>query len=326
MYRIRLTAGALASIRFAPSPLLEASVLMRHKWSPAWTMTRTPWTSRVVARDVPGLRLLPALYGACGSYVPDFLTPVPGEGDLDAELHAVATTAPERIAAELRAVAGDPDRDGRAAGLDGLLRLLERGEQDCARLAADELALFWRLALAPEWETVRARAEVDIERHAILAAREGLGRALTALHPTVDFHEDVLSVVHVSETSLYADREVVLIPSVVLTDGCGVGEDTLGERATTVIYPMRRIDPDLRRPGRSALAEVLGATRVRLLAAVARPRTTTQLARNHRLAPATVSYHLGRLHRCGLVTRHREGASVYYQHTAEAGRLLRTGG
>ncbi|WP_399030652.1 ArsR/SmtB family transcription factor [Streptomyces sp. 15-116A] len=42
----------------------------------------------------------------------------------------------------------------------------------------------------------------------------------------------------------------------------------------------------------------------------------------HFLSPATVSYHLGVLHRAGLVTRARAGRSVVYRHTPAGARLV----
>jgi DNA-binding transcriptional ArsR family regulator len=68
--------------------------------------------------------------------------------------------------------------------------------------------------------------------------------------------------------------------------------------------------------------ELLGATRARLLADLDHPRTTVELGDRHFLAASTVSYHLGILHRSGLVTRVRTGNRVLYQLSSRAAALL----
>lgn len=68
--------------------------------------------------------------------------------------------------------------------------------------------------------------------------------------------------------------------------------------------------------------DLLGATRARLLADLDLPRTTLELGERHFLAVSTVSYHLGILHRSGLVTRVRDRNRVLYQHSSRAAALL----
>ncbi|GAA3475570.1 winged helix-turn-helix domain-containing protein [Streptomyces yanii] len=63
------------------------------------------------------------------------------------------------------------------------------------------------------------------------------------------------------------------------------------------------------------MAQLLGSTRAGLLTALAQPASNAELAARHFLSPATVSYHLGVLHRAGLVTRSRSGGSVLYRRT-----------
>jgi DNA-binding transcriptional ArsR family regulator len=51
-------------------------------------------------------------------------------------------------------------------------------------------------------------------------------------------------------------------------------------------------------------------------------RSTADLATRIGYTPGTVSYHLGALHRAGLVTKVRAGRHVLYQRTAHAAGLL----
>jgi DNA-binding transcriptional ArsR family regulator len=68
----------------------------------------------------------------------------------------------------------------------------------------------------------------------------------------------------------------------------------------------------------------LGAGRASVLLGVIAPRTTTELARQHRLSPATVSAHLARLkaRAAGLVEPHRSGKRVYYRLSYAGESLL----
>ncbi|MFE2101233.1 ArsR/SmtB family transcription factor [Streptomyces sp. NPDC059468] len=69
-----------------------------------------------------------------------------------------------------------------------------------------------------------------------------------------------------------------------------------------------------RRPAGSptALADLLGRPRARILALLAEPGSTTGLAHRLGVSTGTVSRHLGVLHRAGLVTRARHGHLVLY--------------
>ncbi|MET8243199.1 helix-turn-helix domain-containing protein [Streptomyces sp. NPDC005202] len=70
---------------------------------------------------------------------------------------------------------------------------------------------------------------------------------------------------------------------------------------------------------------MIGQARLVLLTDLGSPRTTTELAERQHMSASTVSYHLLRLHRVGLLNRMREGSRVYYQRTSEADRLVTRG-
>ena len=78
--------------------------------------------------------------------------------------------------------------------------------------------------------------------------------------------------------------------------------------------------------GRAArsLSALVGRTRASLLAALALPSTTTQLARQLDLSPAAVSQHLKILKDTALVSARRRGRMVLYQRTPAASALLET--
>jgi DNA-binding transcriptional ArsR family regulator len=60
------------------------------------------------------------------------------------------------------------------------------------------------------------------------------------------------------------------------------------------------------------LAQLVGASRARVLAALKQPRTTAELAADLELAASTVSAHLSALAEAGLLERQRSGRAVYY--------------
>jgi DNA-binding transcriptional ArsR family regulator len=100
--------------------------------------------------------------------------------------------------------------------------------------------------------------------------------------------------------------------------------DPCHERGTVMHYRAR---PGVDRQADSAsgpTAGVMGRTRAALLASLDTARTTQELSRLHGRATATISYHLTRLHRAGLLTRRRSGLHVYYQRTPSAEALLRS--
>jgi DNA-binding transcriptional ArsR family regulator len=84
----------------------------------------------------------------------------------------------------------------------------------------------------------------------------------------------------------------------------------------TVIYPARGVallwESNEEAP---ELAGLIGATRARILTALAAPQSTSELAAQLGLTPGGVSQHLSALARGRLVVRRREGRVVLYART-----------
>ncbi|WP_426506388.1 helix-turn-helix domain-containing protein [Dactylosporangium sp. McL0621] len=76
----------------------------------------------------------------------------------------------------------------------------------------------------------------------------------------------------------------------------------------------------------AALAALVGRARARLLAELAAPASTTDLARRTGLTPGGVSQHLAVLRASGLVSAHREGRAVINVRTGTAEVLLDANG
>ncbi|MFI9236991.1 ArsR/SmtB family transcription factor [Streptomyces sp. NPDC053079] len=314
MIEISFTADSLAKTRFEISPLMQAGVLLY----PGHPAAPEPRERR--------LYLLDAMRRDVGTYAPDFLTPALGPKpagfpDIDAALHQVASTPAHVVARQLRRLI-----DSRG-GEDGsaVCRYLELGEREFAQRIAGEMEAFWKLGIGPRWASIVARAEDDIERRAAVIVRHGLSAVLGALHPGIAYRDGVLTLERVPAVAgTPAVGPLTLFPSPVAT-GWLVNVDPWGERGPYLVYPVRRPGraPASPPPPPPALANVIGHSRLALLADLgAAARTTTELAELHCLSASTVSYHLGQLHRSGLVSRARSGKRVYYRRTAKANLLL----
>ncbi|MES5825195.1 winged helix-turn-helix domain-containing protein [Streptomyces sp. RG80] len=324
MIELTVDADGLARSRFAVSPLHEVvATLLPFGLRPA--PDADPWVAR--ARRVlrrARLPLLSALALDGGGYVPDFLSPHPAgpAPTVEEELERVRSTAPERVMGELEAL-----RDGRpASGLAGVelpaevRRAMARGGASVARQTADELRRYWDLAFAPHWEAARAVLDAEVDRCAGALARRGAAGMFNSLHPDVRWAEGALRVESRFTIRLTVPL-VVVVPSLVAPrPAVAVDPVPPWQRPPLLAYPVRD-RPAVPATPSAELAGLLGSTRAGLLAALSRPASTAQLAARHFLSPATVSYHLGVLHRAGLVVRARDGRAVLYRRTPEGSRL-----
>ncbi len=315
MVAIGLSAGGVARVRFAISPLWETIASIRVLRDPGAHAIHLPWVRRVRPRlaALPGgglvgselWRLVPPGPG----YVPDFLTPAPAGlfADLPAELSAMLATPAGEVAAQL----GDSRR------LEGAGELLER-------LAA-QLVDYFDLALADDWPRIRQLLEAEVFTRARALAADGVGGLLNDLHEQVRWADDTLSVAQrwCTADDVPDGGGLVLIPSVfvwpsILTVSTG--------RLAQLAYPPRGTgalwEPPARTP--DGLAAVLGRTRARLLVELSAPASTTALAARTGLSAGGVSQHLAALRAAGLVTSHRDGRSVLNIRTGVADALLGT--
>ncbi len=322
--RLRMSADVIAGTRFAVSPLMEIVVLLIQSRSARRRSNGHDWARSLNSALDSRLPLLSSLHHGYRGYVPDFITPQPaGHFDgVDDELHQVATAPTPCVAREMDTLFHGASWGQVSNTLPRALRTaVERGERTFAQQVAEELELLWRRVLVPHWPTLISQSERDIDQRAKLTARHGLGITLSSLHHAATFHDGTLALSGPFEAELDAAAPLVLVPSAITANGIFAVIDPTGTRGPFLTYPARRP----RQPDRASgplLSEVLGHTRLELLQNLARPHTTTELAHLHHLAPATISYHLTRLHRAGLLTRHRDRNRVFYQRSTNATQLL----
>ncbi|BCJ46903.1 ArsR family transcriptional regulator [Actinoplanes ianthinogenes] len=321
MLRFEVDAEDLLRTRFAVSPIFELQSLIRVLALPAPGLPES-WLSRFrpafdQLREQPGLAASLALKTAKSGA--NFYAPPPRgmaqtiEQDLDAIRSWPLGAAREeidwylarrRVTAETRAFLYAGDVLDRFAGF---------------------LELAWSALLAAEWPQMRAVCERDVVHRAAELGRSGWAAALAGLGPRVRWHDSGIELsAHTGPAGALGGAGLLLVPSVLIWPGTAVFGDDPWPKA--VIYPARGVGA-LFEPAPptvpDALAALLGRSRARLLAALAEPASTTQLAAVFGLATGAVGDHLAVLHRAGLVSRARSGRSVLYARTVLGDQVLR---
>jgi hypothetical protein len=301
-----------------------------------------PWVrtvrARLAAADLGAdFALLTELVDRKSWYIPDFLFPIPATPapSIEAELATVADTCAERIAFELTlAFDGAPVRTRAidTAAVDKLRRpmpgpiahALRDGETAFAKRLAVALEQYWTVALAPDWPLIQTVLEEDLLVRGRSLATEGAAQLFADLHPALRWDGAELTLESPHEVDLTANGNGLVFAPCVFTEArpfCiieSLSRVMLGYRArgSAKVWNGGTADP----PPKGTL---LGDRRTKLLADLDVPRAAHQLAARQLLAPPTVSYHLGLLHRAGLVRRRRVGKQIFYERTPTAEALLR---
>ncbi|PSL52857.1 helix-turn-helix protein [Saccharothrix carnea] len=254
------------------------------------------------------------------TYTPDLLTPQPGTDAhrrdlIDEQIAQIEAAAQEDLETQVFTYTETHwSRPLRAA----TRRIAESGRMQ--RRLANGLARFWRDTLADGWPELRSIIDRDIAHRATAIATHGIGRTLGALHPDVDWAGDAVTLARSRDGEIdVTGRDLVLAPGVLNWSDVVIQVDVPGQ--FVLYYPAQRIGAGRDR-GSGGIVRVVGNTRATLLSDLDTARSTAELATRLGYAPATVSYHLGALHRARLVTKVRDGRYVLYQRTAQATRLL----
>ncbi len=320
MIQLRLGVADVARTRFEYSPLGEVVQSLYQLSSRQVSLLHRPWweATRDRLRGVD-MALLRAVVPA-GAYVADFLFSAASRGgDLEAQLASLAESDPAVLRADLEAVwqrepMPEPAR-----------RLAGEGAAGARRLA-DVLWRYWSVAVEPHWRQLHAVLRDDVAYRAGQLTGGGVDALLSGLHPEVSVRGEVLRIDkprHEADHDLGGDG-LVLFPSVFAWPHLMV--DKAPGRPATLVYAARGVGTlwgrGSRPAGDEALGALLGHSRAAILAYVASPRSTTEIAGELGQSAPSVSFHLSVLRRSGLVTSWRSGRRVLYQRTQLAEGLL----
>jgi len=336
---LELDVADLAATRFAISPLSEtvrAVQLLGDRETPAVNAPWVRWArSELSWRPLRLPRLWPLIVNGLPTH-PEFLVPAPESRmpELGAELARLRATPAGAVRASLHRVwEGHP-------WPESARELAARPRESLAEIAAEIDDSYHRL-IAPHWERIRPVLEADIAYRAGLLAGGGARSLFSDLHPDLHWSGGTLTLTDTDQgpspfkVTLGPDG-VVLMPSIF--NWPRVSPSRATSTQTIMLYPARGAATvweggawaDSASAGeggdREEAAEaLLGAPRVRLLAALRSPATTTALARRLGVTPSAVSQHLAVLHRGGLVDKRRSGRTVLYQTTGLGFALLGAG-
>ncbi|MFI6849201.1 ArsR family transcriptional regulator [Kitasatospora sp. NBC_00085] len=318
MHRFRLGLADLATTWFACSPIQEAALSLRMWTHPGVYVLQAPAFERLrPAFERLDSTLLRSLV-AGNRWIPDFLTPRPAtpSADFRTELAVVRALPPEQLRPELEQTflpQGAPLPAPLAAGLADPARLLAR--------IADALEEYWEVCLSPTWwPQARAVLEADLVYRARVLSQHGAAALFADLDHRLHWEDGVLSINRrwsAQDHDITVDgRGLVLTPTFFAR---GAVTMISNDRAPQIGYPARGQGGMAGRPAPvtpRALEQLLGAPKARLLAVLAEPASTTDLAYRLGVTPGAISQHLAVLYRTGLVTRARHGRSVLYSRSA----------
>lgn len=305
----------LIASRFAISPLVET---MHAHWVLAGHFpagVHGPWSERRreayrrLADEHPVLRAAAAISGNAGAANVSFIAPPPTAADVpfEEELAAVRATPPAQAHAEIRRVLAQ------RPPVPSWVRELLLGPEVVARFAQAYEAL-WTRILSHDWPRLRATLQRDVVHRAGRLAAYGWGTALEDLSPQVRWRAGgriELELVSPGRSVRLDGKGLLFLPSAFVGRIGAYLEDAW---PYAMVYPARGTGAPERAPDRH-LAGLIGRSRARVLAELAEPATTTQLAALLGQSVGTTGGHIAALRRTGLIAGTRTGRSVLYART-----------
>jgi DNA-binding transcriptional ArsR family regulator len=304
MIRLRLGVDDVARTRLAaPSPYCELSVSAQVIQQPTSSFRRL-CAARGVRLPASASHLL-ELVPAHGN-VPDFLAPE-GAHSLEEALDVVVSTPAPMIRNNLATL----PRPGASSWMLNLAH-------GCVS-ARKELALSFRdyhdQVLKLLWPAIEHVVEADLRFRAWQLATKGVAATVDGLHPGIRWRDGVVELAGPLDADVdLAGRGLQLMPSLWTRPGF-----TVAWTQPTLVYPLARfawMAPAGTKSHRDPLAAVLGATRARVLRALADEHTTSGLAHALGISLTSASTHAAVLRDAGLVTSRRQGRSVRHTLTS----------
>lgn len=314
-------AGVDVRVQFCLSPLCSTIASLLEACSTSWWPAPTDGWRHVLAQtgEIPELADLRCYtaYPVLPRFLASRLTePAPRFRD---QIDEIAATTPDEVQADLAETFGD-------AVPDHYEEFTRNPTRALTRITA-ALRTYHDRVVAPRWPAIRPVLEREIVRQAYTMATRGSHSALNDVHPFIAVADDMLRVGPPGtegQCGTVADRLIMLTPLVcgregVIADVTGPGPIKIGYAAPAARMVWAKTAANA---VSAEFDQLLGTARAAIVRLLTGPSTTTDLAAELNLAPATVSEHLAQLRRSGLVESTRSGRYVYYGRTTTAERLL----
>jgi DNA-binding transcriptional ArsR family regulator len=314
--RFHLTSDDLARVRVAsqPDPLWEVllSVHLLGKRDGALVFDR--WRRRTRPGLNPAMRPLFELAPPSG-YSADFLTPPHAGGDVGAAIETVLSTPRPRLRDHIDRLAGPVDSVG----------ALRTGQPSALRRLGKALADYHRLGVGPYWKEIDDGLCAERARLARAFLDGGTERALAALRPFAVWEPPVLSLPgHPEDRDVHLDgRGFTLLPAFFCWRAPTTLEDP--DSPQVLVYPIQHDLDWLTRDHTTTrpLGALIGRTRAEVMEVLAEaPLTTSDLARQAKISPASASEHATVLRDAGLLLSRRHRNCVYHALTRLGSELL----
>ena len=313
MLRVHFTADDLLRTRFAPTPAplmeLALAVAALQRQDPVFAGWRSTNLAALPRAARPLLQLVPPTGAG-----PRFLDPV--SDGLDDGLAAVLSAPTPFVRRELRRVCG--------AGLPVTpwVQALYARDRQAWWTLGEAVRTAYEALIRDSWTRICRGHRADVAWRGRAAGELGLREALGMIHPRARWRGTTLEVDVEHELAVTAGgRGVTLLPTVFGAERPLI--DTHPDGSLLIVYPaltpLPLVDDS---PAADPLADLLGRTRAAVLELAAAPRTTTELARELGVSPATVSQHTRTLRAAGLLSSERAGKAVLHTITPLGDRVL----
>lgn len=319
-----LSGEQIRDVEFSTSPLwdlLGSRLVLR--W-PARHSQHAAWINQVQPLDAHASfaehrRVLDALIRPYG-WIPGFLRPssMATPRTWAAERALIATTTPDRLRSRLLGL------EKRSPLPDLVLTMIAEPEAALAKVIA-AIDAWWEVGVEPHWPRIAAALDADIEHRRHTLHTRSPQKLFSSIDRRLRWDGATLHLPSESgDTCTHSTAGLTLVPSAFLDHRPLTTLD--GPAPRLLFYPARNMATlwsAIPPPARS-LERLLGASRAQLLTLLVKPYTTASLADLTRLAPASVSFHLGILRDADLARSQRVGRNVVYTTTPLGRRLVNT--
>jgi DNA-binding transcriptional ArsR family regulator len=312
MLHIHFTGNDLARTRISGAhPLWETVLSVRALPTRSGRRTLDGWRARTRARLPGSCRILLALCPREGPFAEFLLRGEEGQS-WDESIEAVISTPRDRLVREFAAL----------PRLPAYAEALAAGEPRALRELRDALRDYRHAAIAPYWDRIQSRIDVERSFRLRTVAEGGVEALLSTLSADARWDAGVLRVRSPEPRTVRLEgRGLVLAPSVFCDRRPLLLEDREGRGPAVLFFPTStEFGAELHDHGpgggrSEALSALLGTTRAAVLRGVVGGTTTTELARRLGVTPSTASEHAKVLREAGLIVTGRTGRRAVHAIT-----------